>query len=458
MICPHSHGALAAAFAALSGISFSSADAGQDLLALDSLNRFVRVSVANDGSITAAESAVTITGLAGGETIGSIAIDPATGNLLAYSSTDHCYIVDKTTGATTDLGGLSLSATDSARFVDFDPPSGHLRVVGDQSTNLELDPDTLAVEIVGFAPSFAVGDLHEGTTPRLAGSTFSNSYPGSQNTQAYAIDSENDVLAYHSGLNGDLYTIGDLGVDATLDGGLAMDLAGRMFAALRAEGESESRLYSVNFDTGALTDLGSLLDGDIVKDVAFDLDPTSDDLDEDGWPNDIEIAGAANFADPNSTPFPSATKVPFLSLAPALSQKLRIKLRFSDPEGLGDRIVVKGKLPVGESTFSPAGKTLIVDVGGVTAHFVLDAKGRATSALGYTIDLENTVGLGGVKFKLEMEGGAFQQYLTDEGLIDGTFVDHAATVQIDFWMSNLHARESCAVEYTATLGGSGVAH
>lgn len=446
----------AAAFCA-SSLYSTAAFAGQDLLVLTSQNEFFRVSIDTDGTFES-DSPVAIGGLSGGETVRSIAIDPATGHLIAITSADRCCIVDKTTGAITDLGSLVAAQTDDARFLDVDPPSGHLRVQGNHATNLELDADTLAIEIIGFAPSYGVGDVNEGASVSLAGSAFTNCYPGAAVSQAYAIDVENDVLAYHSTLNGDLYTIGDLGIDATLDAGLAFDLGGRMFAVARAEGDTESRLYSANPETGSLTDLGSLGAGVVANDIAFDLDPTSDDLDGDGWPNDVEIAGAANFADPNSSPFPSATKVPSLTLAPALSQKLRIKLRFADPSDLGDRIVVKGKLPVGESTFSPAGKTLIVDVGGATAFFVLDAKGRGTSAQGYTIDFEKTVGLGGVKFKLVMDGGAFQSAFQDEGLAEVDVVDDPKTIQVDFWMHNLHAREAVAVEYSAAIGGEGLAH
>jgi Domain of unknown function (DUF4394) len=455
MICPHFR---AAAFAASSLFLASSAIGGQDLLVLDDTNGFFRVEIGDDDELNVSPTVVAITGLGGGETITSIAIDPATGNLIAYSSSEHCYIVDKDTGVAVDLGAITAPQSDAARFVDIEPVSGRLRVQGSDATNIQYDPDSLTVELVGFAPHYGAGDAHDGQTPALAGSAFSNSIPGASSTQAYALDSATDSLAYQSHIDGQLFTIGGLGLDASLDAGLAIDLSGRFVAAVRVEGETASRIYRADTETGALTELGDLGDGVIARDIAFDLDPTSGDLDDDGWPDDIEIAGASNFADPSSSPFPSATKVPALTVAPALAQKLRVKLRFNDPADSSDRIVVKGKLPVAEGSFSPAGKTLIADVGGVVAFFALDSQGRGTSAEGYTIDIDTQVGLGGVKFKLVMDEGAFQASLADEGLIEDEVDGESRQVVVDIWMSNLHARKTFEAVYSATTGGEGFAH
>ncbi len=426
----------------------------QDLLVLDDQNQLFRIDV--DDPLTLS-TAVTITGLAQGERIVSIAIDPATGNLLGYSTTQHCYIVDKSSGAATDLGLLNQSVTssDTTRFIDFQPVNGHLRVQGSEHTNVEIDPSTLAVQSVGYAPNYVNGDVHDNVQPELAGSAFINNYPGSTSTQAYALDSGTDTLDFHTETSGLLFTIGDLGVDASLDSSLAADLTGRIVASIRAEGDTVSRIYSVDPESGAVTEIGALGSGMVASDIAFDLDPTSDDLDNDGWPNDIELAGASNFADPSSVPFPGATKVPNLTLAPALAQKLRVRVEFAANDS--DRIVVKGRLPVGESTFDPNGKMVIVDVGGVTTFFVLDKKGHGVSAEGFVLDVDHKVGLGGVKYTLRMEHGNFQSHLSDEGIVDANTTAAPLSIDVDIWLSNLHARSTFHASYSATSGDHGIA-
>ena len=227
-------------------------------------------------------STVAITGLQAGENALGIDFRPATGQLYALGSTSRIYTINTTTGAATQVGSpgaFTLSGTDFG--FDFNPVPDRIRVVSNTGQNLRLNPND------GTLTS-ADGPINPGT-PNVTAVAYTNSFAGATTTTLYDIDSGNDTLYIQNPPNnGTLASVGPLGVNVTDSNGF--DIApGRnvALAALQVNGETTSKLYSINLTNGSAAFIGPIgaataLRGFAIRSGSAASGRTSLDYDGDG--------------------------------------------------------------------------------------------------------------------------------------------------------------------------------
>lgn len=237
-----------ATFAAAALLCAAASVHAETAIGLTSTNALITFDTATpvNGSVP-----VTITGLLGtNETILGIDRRPANGLLYGLGSSGRLYTLNSATGAATfsaAISGATLSGT--AFGVDFNPVPDRLRVTSNAGQNLRIDVITGVVTV--DAPL-------NGATTSIAGSAYTNNFPGATSTTLYNISAATDTLYIQNPPNnGTLVAVGSLGFDAT--GVTGFDISGTSglaFAALTNADTAESGLYSINLSTGAATMLG----------------------------------------------------------------------------------------------------------------------------------------------------------------------------------------------------------
>lgn len=237
------------------------------LIGVDSQNRLIAFDSASPGVVT---KTVQITGLGAGEQIVDIDFQPREGKLFALGLIDgpgandteaRMYTINPTTGAATWLGlgsGAILPDGDSWS-IDFSPVNDHLRVVSSSGLNLDV--------YTGLNMDNPIVNPGDGVS--LVGLANDRNYPGTTGTTVFGIDYTNSRLVRLGGedgggpggspATGTITPIGSLGV--ALDSrqvGFDISVTGDAFVTLDRAGSAFTHLYSVNLETGAATDLGTV--------------------------------------------------------------------------------------------------------------------------------------------------------------------------------------------------------
>lgn len=207
----------------------------------------------------------TITGLQPGETILAIDFRPANKQMYGLGSTSRIYRINVNTGAATQVGAGAFSpALDGTKFaMDFNPVGDFIRIVSDTSQHLRIDPDTGAMLNQYLPVVYTVGDMHEGSTPVIAGMAHTNNTAAATETTVYLLDSGLDIVSMLGSVNGtpvspntgEMSTMGDLGLDADAYTGFDIAPGGSAYATATS-GPGPSSLYSVDLATGALMLIG----------------------------------------------------------------------------------------------------------------------------------------------------------------------------------------------------------
>lgn len=268
--------ALAATGSLLAAAPGMAAESEKAFGLLDNGTDMVTFQTDTPGTVSAT---IPITGLAAGQTVAGIDIQPRTGRLIAVSSDSKVYAVNKTTGVATQQGTTAFTpALSGARFgVDFNPVPNAIRVISDTGQNLRLNPDT------GAATNDTA--LTGGTTP--SGAAYTNSVNGANSTTLYVLDSGTDSLKRQGDIgatplspNGGVLTdIGALGLD--FDTRAGFDISGATntaYAALFEIGDLRSTFYTVNLANGLAQGTAPLIGiavTPVVKDLAIDAQPPS---------------------------------------------------------------------------------------------------------------------------------------------------------------------------------------
>lgn len=259
---------LALALAACNGAAPSSATPqGRVIHGVTADNRLATFGSENPA---ASLSLRAFTGLMAGETIVGFDFEPGNtaqnrpgGVLVAISSMNRILTVNPATGAVTAVGSAAFEpALRGTSFgVDFNPVPNRVRVHTNDEQNLRLNqatgamvdanPDVPGIQEDGTL-AYAVGDVSAGTNPSLVGTAYSNSFANATMTTLFAIDSGTDRLVLlPSPNNGQITTVGALGVNTTDDVGFDIDPAnGTAFATLTTSGANTSGLYTVDLNTG----------------------------------------------------------------------------------------------------------------------------------------------------------------------------------------------------------------
>lgn len=242
-----------------------------DTLALTASGRIVSFNRATPATLV---GAVSVTGLASGESLLGIDIRPADGLLYALGSAGNVYTVDPSTGAATLRAALRAVAGDDNPYaalvgdsfaVDFNPAADRLRVIGNLGQNLRINVtngDTITDGLIAPAA---------GGTATVSAGAYTNSFAGTTTTQLFDLDVVAGTLHLQDPPNNGTLAAGlPLGVTATAANGFDIDARNNTaYAALTVGGTSS--LYTINLTTGAATAVagGAIAGGEAIRGLAL---------------------------------------------------------------------------------------------------------------------------------------------------------------------------------------------
>ncbi len=325
---------------------------------------------------------VAVTGLPAGEVLIAIDTSPDTGVLYALGSSGQLYTIDLATGVAARVGRPLSEPLRGTEFdIDFNPAGGRLRVVGESGQNLRVDPHTGEIVSIDTELAFEQGDVNEGRTPRIVAIAHDRNRTGARDVTLYGFDSGLDTLVRIGG-------VGSAGASGGLQTVAEIDLELDDFAGFEVFADADAFLTTISGGRTSLfrVDLGDA-DARFVGEVG-----TAVEL------RDLAVAPHARGASPEDLTIDEMT----------------IRLDFD--ESGRDGVSFRGRLPfVGSTT---VGRTVTVDVGGVSRTFVLNRRGVGRSDDDrFAIDRDPR--FGETRFRAEWRRDDYEAALADEGL-DGT--------------------------------------
>ena len=242
------------------GVTVYAVDLDNDLLAFDS---------ATPGVI---DFGTPITGLQANEVIRSIDFRPSTGQLYAIGSSSRLYTLNTSNGAATQVGGvLSTLLSGTAFGMDFNPLTDQIRVVSDADQNLRLNPNTGAIASVDPSLSYIAPNL--ALDPNIVSIAYRVDTGGATAT-LLGFDTVSNFIVNGNPIDGNAGTMQvdlPLSVIASNFGGLdilGVGLSAVGYTSLQPETSSVSTFYTVNFNTGALTPVGVIGGGDVIRAIS----------------------------------------------------------------------------------------------------------------------------------------------------------------------------------------------
>lgn len=427
---------------------------GPNLLSLGTLDLYdpmagsTTIYVSNQGTLWSQPAAVL--------DIHSLAVHPVSGQIYTVARMQSVIgpinamvAVDRDSGALTYIGAPSQS---DARF-RFHPITLEFHWVSGVQSRTYTAPGGSNV----FNPDlhFATDDVNAGASPFSAGFAFEPPLAGDEESTAYLLDSTTDSLCVADFATGELRTIGALGVDLTgLVAGPVVELGGEIFFA--ADLGVGPRLFAVDRETGVATDAGEFPADYGITDLALEpIADTTGDLDGDGYPDRVEVAGGSSPGDASSTPFDGFPVAPSVTMTPTLLKSLAIELDFAiDGE---DELLWKGRLPVPDG-FTPLGHRVIVEVGGHATELTLGKKGKAKAlGSGFSIEVGKKVKNGSVSLKVKAKHASLASLLEDEGLLDDDVAGVPVVVPLRIWTPGITYGVDATLSYVAVAGESGIA-
>lgn len=211
--------------------------------------------VAFDSNNPGASQFTSVTGVEG--FLLGIDTRPADGAIYSIDTANNIYTIEPDSGEATYVSTLDMPFEGGTiSGFDFNPVADRLRLVGDNDQDFRINVDTGEVTVDGDL-AFAEGDLSEGVNPNVTAAAYTNSFDGTTSTALYDIDTLlNDLVLQDPPNDGTLKTVGDLSID--------FDTLGGFDIVYQAEGDnaayavSNTRLYSVDLDTGVASDLGAV--------------------------------------------------------------------------------------------------------------------------------------------------------------------------------------------------------
>jgi Ca2+-binding RTX toxin-like protein len=259
---------------------------GDDMLNGDGVLRLFGLTDRNElVSIAAGQPSNTTTLRVTGIDGNLVGIDfrPANNVLYGVSDTSKVYTINVNTGTATLASSLNLPFVGGQQSgLDFNPVPDRLRLVGSNDQNFRFNVDTGAVAdfdaaTPGLQPdralAYAIGDVNAGRDPFITAEAYTSSFAPSpdatRRTTLYGIDANLDILVRQGGINfpdnspspneGQLFTVGSLGIDFATNGGF--DILSAPNGVDRAIAVSNSTLYSIDLTTGAAMNLGPIGSG-----------------------------------------------------------------------------------------------------------------------------------------------------------------------------------------------------
>lgn len=252
---------------------------GRVITALTTANTLVTFETTTPSSI---QSTTAVSGLQPSEVLLAIDFRPTTGDLYGLGSTSRLYVIDETTGATTEIGTGPFTPTllgDSFGF-DFNPVSDRIRVVSDREQNLRLNPDTGAVAGADSDLAYDADDENADANPNIVGAAYTNNIAGAITTTLFGIDSDLDSLVRQGSTNGApispddgvLFSVGPLGFNtADLVGFDIATNSGTAFAVFLSLGGGSSQLFEIDLSVGSATLIGTVGGAQQIRDIAVNF-------------------------------------------------------------------------------------------------------------------------------------------------------------------------------------------
>ena len=245
------------------------------------------------------DSRTAVTGLAPGETLVGVDFRPTTGELYGIGSASQMYTLDPATGAATPVAPLTESLEGNTFEVDFNPSADAIRLVSDTAQNLRIDPDTGETTVDGTL-AYAEGDENAGVSPAVVAGAYSNNLDGVEETALYDFDlATGNYVQQDPPNDGVLNTIGPPSVGFTSLVGFditSLSGADEGFAAIQSAQGQPSVLYGVDVESGSLSEIGTIGQGEYVSDLAIPTTKMDALPDTSGLPLAALITAAAGAA------------------------------------------------------------------------------------------------------------------------------------------------------------------
>jgi hypothetical protein len=235
----------------------ASASAAEQLAGLTADNQLL---LFRSDSPSNLQGAVTVSGLATGETLLGIGYQEALGRIYALGSTNRLYVVNPITGAALPVSTLPFSPPLNGDAFAFavDNTTNLARSYSSSGQNLTVSIVTGQGAGTGASYAYDPSDPGTGTTPVLSALAYSVPPAGSQGAAGlYAIDSARSALVTAPTSQALIRTIGDLGVQTAGPAGLVLTRAGTAMAALRTSADGNPQLYDLDIATGKATPISS---------------------------------------------------------------------------------------------------------------------------------------------------------------------------------------------------------
>lgn len=177
-----------------------------------------------------AQTVVSITGIALGENILAIDMQPGTSNLFGVSSNSLLYQIDSRTGMATLISTRSFDPLleGSMTGFDFNTADSSLWVVTDADQNLRISP--LTGDVIGVGVPISPDSLS------ISGIAFSPAYSDAHPATMYDIDEATSMLYRQNYSSGMVSRIGPLGVTVLSEVGFDISSKGYGFAIFDGQG------------------------------------------------------------------------------------------------------------------------------------------------------------------------------------------------------------------------------
>jgi trimeric autotransporter adhesin len=176
--------------------------------------------------------------------------------LVGITAASELSTLDLPSGNTYQFFGAFTPVLNGTAFgFDFNPTVDRLRVVSTADQNLRVNPTngTVVGGVADTPLAYATGDVNVGQNPNVVAAAYSNNIFSATTTTLYGIDSNLDVLVtLASPNNGQLTTVGSLGIDVSDIASLDIGQDGVAYAALQVAAGTH-QLYTINLTTGAAT-------------------------------------------------------------------------------------------------------------------------------------------------------------------------------------------------------------
>jgi trimeric autotransporter adhesin len=243
----------------------------------------------NSGTPGTPISSRPITGIPAGESLVGLDFRPATGELYSLGTSGSIYTVNTSTGLATlvSVSPVAAAANNPQIGFDFNPVPDLIRVVNGNEQNLRVNPNNSVLAGTDTNLAFATGDPNVNADPNVVASAYANNFAGATATALYGIDSNLNALVTQgtalgvtppvSPNTGQLFTVGTLtmgvgGPTLDTDENVGFDIASdtnAAFVSLTPPGTTSSALGTINLSNGAVTVIGTITGGEVIRDIAI---------------------------------------------------------------------------------------------------------------------------------------------------------------------------------------------